>query len=321
MDKFSIKEYNMLIKGSLKGKLTRATDFLKIEDCSAGIKIEFYLNTSVIELSYTATRDINCSQGYGACLMKGIVYSLQDVSGRVIGKGNFVNHKLQVEERHRIFSSSDVKTVHCEIYLPSIVAIDNFFVYADNGAEFLALPKNSNKIFYIGGSNTLGSGCTFQTSTFTQIVSDNLKAETFNLGTRNQNIYNRHLLNFIKEEEPTVVVSELLAPSTEISYMKENLYDYVRDLIFTNANSIFIFWEFPYIRGCKDLVDKHEIYLSIKKKIYDSGKNNFYFLDSSKIFNQAKFDEYTISLNFMNDYANYILAEKIVEVYKILRGI
>lgn len=320
MRKFDITSYNNLIKGSFNNKLNKKDNPYKIDNSSAGIKIEFSLITSYIELSYISEKNEYCRQDFGACIMKGLIYSIMDIDGRILAKGNFVSKNLNIEERHKIFCSNQAQLLNCEIYLPHMVAVEKIFIYADDETDILPTINKKNAIYYLGGLNTLGSGCTFQTSTMPTIVSSLLKAETYIMASKSKEIYNEKLFPLIKKNNPIAVVVETYAPATDYQYMKSNLYNYIKNLVDINKETIFVFWEFPFVTGSNSLRDKHNVYLSVKDKISEEKKNNLYFLDSSNIFDQKNFDNFTISPNFINDNANYILAENIANVLKILRG-
>ena len=131
--------------------------------------------------------------------MKGLIYSIMDIDGRILAKGNFVSKNLNIEERHKIFCSNQAQLLNCEIYLPHMVAVEKIFIYADDETDILPTINKKNAIYYLGGLNTLGSGCTFQTSTMPTIVSSLLKAETYIMASKSKEIYNEKLFPSIKK--------------------------------------------------------------------------------------------------------------------------
>ncbi len=283
-------------------------------DSSAGTKVCFWTNIKELDMCYTSPEHINCKTGFGVSIMKGILYRIKNTQGRIIKKGVCLNRNLTIEQNHTILRLDAAQTLLCEFFLPHMVTVNQMHIYTDDEASITPYEHSGKKIFFLGGINTLGAGCTFQNTTMPFTVSETVGAQAFNFSEYSHNFYNLDGLKAISEQKPDYVVCELFSAGTDFEYMKNNIAAYVERVVEQSKASRVIFWGFP--RNCTSLSlnKKHQLFREIKS-LY-ANNSNAIFLCCDDLFKGISDDEYAISLYFINDYANYILAQKIIEIIK-----
>lgn len=319
MKAVKVSENTQIISGSLTGALTRGISFYGVSESSAGIVIICEIFSSSIEVAYLSDKNTLCRANFGACLMKGMTYRLKDSTGKIIKCGNFLSKNMLNEERHKIFNSAHKSILTCELYLPSMVSLKEVIFYIDDDGKIAnAQNKYEGCVFFFGGANTLGSGCTFQNCMLSHIVGWDTGREVFNCGDAGNRLYRNSYVDIVQRYSPDIIVSELWASSTDIDDMRSNADKFVVKLIKSFHGSLLIFWEFPFVSGSRRLQEKHAVYIDMKRAY--GALNNVYFI-SADSFHNINVDKFTISMNFINDYANYIIGKEMSKVIKVYKGI
>ena len=281
-------------------------------DAKSGLGVRFLTNSENIEIILQLESNATVRQHVGNSLSNGIYYCISDSKGKLITQNICINK--EVENKHTLFANKHAKDIQCEIFFPILNKIDKLMLDLNDGASIEAI--NRKNIVVCGGKLSYGIGCTFANAMYSNTIARRLYCNPVNLSVFNSNKFYSDIGKNACEYSPVAIITECGCKQNSPDYLRDNLYEYLKNLVNYNPQSWIIVlgednW---YMNENKKL--RKEMELDIVSQIKHKTKHNMLYISLGDVFHNKTTDMLTYSSNFYNDYANYEIAKYLIPVLK-----
>lgn len=318
--KISLLNYKNCIYGAVGDGFSR-----EISGChpslknSAGVRVFFRTNSAFCKTALRFER-IDVSPIFGASLVNGISFIVSDCKNKQILKQELCLFR-QAEEYAPVYEFKRKRDVTVQFFLPSMNCISDIFLELEDDAyiEPADIYPHTRPIVFLGGPVTLGYGTTFANAMFSQIISRRLSSDFCNLSVDGNAFLDSNIASAAAKLRPWLVVAETSSIGMTYEYLCANLENYLLTLLKSTevGTKILLMTQLFFGYREREYQMKKDFVSALIRKLNESCDGRLFVFDGERAFDKTDTDRISYSANYINDYGNYILGEKISAVADI----
>lgn len=265
---------------------------------TTGVRITFYTDANKVKLNYKL--DVKKVPPHnGNILQNGIQYAISN-KNYLLKMDACYNYTGQYSG---YILENNENFVKVELYLPSYNSIKTISIEVPDECDICPPPLGKNYLF-LGGQYTMGEGCTFASSMFSNILAHREKAYVYNCSSTTGMLSNCskyiQLLPHITKLQFDRIFIEL-----DLSEVNAERLAQLNELLKKYTHSV----KCPISLFPRPYIDK--MYDKTMEVVHNSILigDNIHLIDTQTTFQKYDYDRYSYSQYVYNDYSNYLLSE------------